>query len=282
MVIRGTTRVFGIFGHPVAHSLSPVMQNAAFRAVEMDAVYVPFPVTPDRLGHAVESLRTLQIRGINVTVPHKEKIIAYLDEVDAKARMIGAVNTVVNKNGHLVGYNTDWKGITGSLADDLDFHPHGKRVLVLGAGGASRAALVALAEKGAAWIGIANRTRSKAENLATVFREFFPGTDFAVLGLDQGELAGICPTVDLVLNSTSLGLKGEVFDQIPWPRLNPEAVVYDVVYRTPDTPLVMTARELGHRAAGGLGMLIAQGEAAFRIWTGQQPPAGTMRQALGL
>ncbi|APG25396.1 shikimate dehydrogenase [Syntrophotalea acetylenica] len=280
MMIRGTTRVFGIFGHPVDHSLSPLMHNAAFRALGMDAVYVPFAVAPVRLGEAVAALRALRIAGVNVTIPHKETVLAYLDEVDAAARLIGAVNTVHNRDGYLVGYNTDGTGLIRSLAADLAFDPAGKRVLLLGAGGASRAALVALAETGAAWIGVANRTRPKAENLVAEFRDHFPGTDFAVLDLAASALAAVCPSVNLLLNGTSIGLKGEVFDALPWQQLNRAAVVCDIVYRSPDTPLVMTARSRGHRATGGLGMLIAQGEAAFRIWTGQEPPAGVMRQAL--
>jgi shikimate dehydrogenase len=280
MIIRGTTQVFGIFGHPVGHSLSPVMQNAALQASGLDAVYVPFPVEPDNLGEAVAALRALRIRGVNVTIPHKEKILRYLDELDSKARMIGAVNTVLNEGGRLIGYNTDETGLIKSLAHDLGFHPQGRRILMLGAGGAGRAALVALAARGAAWIGIANRTRQKAEDLAQAFRSLFPGTVFAVLGLDGSELSEVCPSADLLLNSTSLGMKGEVFAEIPWGQLHSGAVVYDIVYRRPDTPLLAAAREHGHSAADGLGMLIAQGEEAFRIWTGQDSPAGVMQQAI--
>ncbi|MGE4545146.1 MAG: shikimate dehydrogenase [Pedobacter sp.] len=280
MNIRGKTKVFGIFGCPVEHSLSPIMQNAALQAVGLDAVYVPFMVEPVKLEEAVEALRALGIRGVNVTIPHKEKIISYLDELDPKARMIGAVNTVINEDGRLVGYNTDETGLIKSLSQDLGFQPKGRRILVLGAGGASRAALVALAEQGAQWIGIANRTRRKAEDLAQSFRKLFPGTIFAVLGLDEVELSEVCPSVDLLLNSTSLGMKGEVFEEIPWMQLNSSAVVYDIVYRRPDTPLVASAREYGHLAADGLGMLIAQGEDAFRIWTGRECPAGVMKQAI--
>ena len=280
MTIRGTTQVLGIFGYPVEHSLSPVMQNAALQAAGLDAVYVPFMVAPVKLEEAVEAIRALGIRGVNVTIPHKENIISYLDELDPKARMIGAVNTVINENGRLIGYNTDKTGLIKSLAQDLAFHPNGRRILMLGAGGASRAALVALAEQGAQWIGIANRTRQKAEDLAQAFRNLFPGTIFAVLGLDDAELSEVCPSVDLLLNSTSLGMKGEIFEGIPWLQLNSSAVVYDIVYRRPATPLVTSAREYGHLAADGMGMLIAQGEDAFRIWTGQECPEGVMKQAI--
>lgn len=282
MIIRGTTRVYGIFGHPVEHSLSPVMQNAALQALGLDAVYVPFPVPPEKLGEAVTALRALGIGGVNVTIPHKEAILAHLDQLDPKARLIGAVNTVLNDDGRLVGYNTDETGLIKSLAQDLDFHPGGRRVLLLGAGGASRAALVALAERGAAWIGIANRTVEKAESLVRSFRDIYPGTDFAVLGLTEPELAAAFPATDLLLNSTSIGLKGECFEVLPWHCLNRTAVVFDIVYRRPDTPLVAAARANGHAAVDGAGMLVAQGEAAFHLWTGQEPPVGLMKAALGL
>lgn len=280
MTIRGTTQVFGIFGCPVEHSLSPVMQNAAMQALGLNAVYVPFMVAPDKLDDAVHALRALGIRGVNVTIPHKENILSYLDELDPKARMIGAVNTVINEDGRLIGYNTDETGLIRSLANDLGFQAKGRRILMLGAGGASRAALVALAEQGAQWIGIANRTRQKAEDLAQSFRGLFPGTIFAVMGLNEEELSDVCPSVDLLLNSTSLGMKGEIIEGIPWKQLKDSAVVYDIVYRRPDTALVTMAREYGHPAADGLGMLIAQGEDAFCLWTGRKCPEGVMKQAI--
>jgi shikimate dehydrogenase len=280
MNVRGSTRVLGIFGDPVAHSLSPLMQNAALRRIGLDAIYVPFRVEPEHLATAVQALRALHIYGVNVTIPHKERILPHLDRLDPVAEMIGAVNTVVNEKGRLVGYNTDAPGLLQALNDDLDFAPDGRRILLLGAGGASRAALVACCRAGASWIGIANRTRARAEALAETFRDVFPGTDFAVLGFEPQTLAGILPEIDLLVNGTALGLKGESFDWLPWESLPAAAAVMDLVYRRDVTPLVRTARNRGHRAADGTGMLVAQGEAAFALWTGRDAPPGVMKAAL--
>jgi shikimate dehydrogenase len=280
MNITGGTRVLGIFGDPVRHSLSPVMQNAALQGAGIDAVYLPFRVRSEELASAVRSLRALNLWGVNVTIPHKEQVLPYLDELDSLAARIGAVNTIVNRDGMLTGFNTDAPGLLASLAEDLAFLPVGRRVLLLGAGGATRAALVALVEAGAAWIGVANRTRARGEQLVENFREVFPGTEFAALGLSAAELSAVFPAVDLVINSTSLGLHGEVFDVLPWHRLSPQAVVLDMVYSPDSTPLVAMAREHGHRAADGLGMLVGQGEEAFALWTGRRPEPGLMKKVL--
>ncbi len=283
MTIRGTTGILGIFGDPVAHSLSPAMQNAALRQCGIDAVYVPFHVRPQRLEGAVAAVRSLDIRGVNVTVPHKEEICRYLDAIDAEARLIGAVNTIVNRQGTLTGYNTDGLGLLRSLEEDFGFRPEGRRILLLGAGGACRAALVALARAGAAWIGVANRTRSRADALVREFEKKLVGTSFASfasLNLQAEALAAVLPDADLVVNTSSVGLKGEAFAALPLDALNPRASVYDMVYLPGGTPLLRTARERGHRAADGSGMLAAQGEEAFRLWTGVSPPAGQMRAAV--
>lgn len=280
MTIGGATRVFGIFGDPVAHSRSPQMQNAALAAAGLDAVYVPFHVRPPELAAAVAAVRALGLAGVNVTVPHKEAICPYLDRIDPEAELIGAVNTVVHRDGILTGYNTDAAGFLRALAEDLAFVPAGRRILLLGAGGAGRAAAAALARGGAAWIGIANRTPERGEALAAQIGAKLPGTSFATLPLCPRELAAVLPRVDLVVNSSSVGLRGEVFDWFPWENLNLSAAVYDMVYRPGGTPLVRDAAARGHRAVDGLGMLAAQGEEAFFLWTGRRPSSGLMRSVL--
>jgi len=280
MMIGGSSRVLGIFGDPVAHSLSPLMQNAALQQAGIDAVYVPFHVRPAQLASAVAAIRSLGLWGVNVTVPHKEQVTSFLDAVDPEARLIGAVNTIVNRDGALVGYNTDGLGMLRSLAEDLQFDPAGRRILLLGAGGACRAAVVALARAGAAWIGIANRTRSRAEALVAEFSQALPGTTLAALGLDAAELAAVLPQVDLLANTSAAGLKGEGGIDLPWLCLPPEVPVYDMVYGKDGTPLLLTARARGHRTADGLGMLAGQGEEAFFLWTGQRPPFGVMKRRL--
>lgn len=280
MIVRGSTRILGILGDPVAHSLSPEMQNVALDQAGMDAIYVPFHVRPEALGAAVNGLRAMNIWGVNVTVPHKESVCQFLDEIDAEARLIGAVNTIVNRGGRLCGYNTDGRGLLRSLAEDLDFAPAGKRVLVLGAGGACRAALVALCRAGAAWVGIANRTRLRASGLAAEFAGEFPGTTLASYSLGEEDLQDFPGPIDLLLNSSTVGLQGEAFPFVPWESLAPGACLYDMVYRAAGTPLLQEGRKRGLRAGDGLGMLAAQGEEAFSLWTGSKPPSGVMKGRL--
>ena len=281
--VRGTTRVFGIFGDPVDHSLSPVMQNAAFEKAGIDAVYVPFHVRPQQLGGALEGLRSLGIAGINVTVPHKERVLDLLDEVDAHARLIGAVNTILNRDGWLFGYNTDGIGLLEALRAELDFNPAGSHVLLLGAGGACRAAAVALCAAGAESIGWVNRTAQRAQKLADEFSAHFPGTEFAVYPWDFQEPStfpvAALADVDLVVNTTTLGLKGESI-ALPWHLLSPRVSIYDMVYASEKTPLCVQAGRHGCQAADGLSMLVGQGEHAFRIWTGVPAPAGVMKKRL--
>jgi shikimate dehydrogenase len=280
MNIRGTTRILGIFGDPVDHSLSPIMQNEALAQAGIDAVYVPFHVRPENLPAAVSAIRSLDLRGVNVTVPHKEQVGPFLDAIDPTARLIGAVNTIVNRGGVLTGYNTDAPGLLRSLAKDLQFDPAGRRILLLGAGGACRAALVALGRAGAAWIGIANRTRSRAEVLVGEFGDVFRGTTLASFDLDPVQLSAVVPQIDLLVNTSAVGLKGESFAGFPWIDVAPGALVYDMVYAKGGTPFLQAARARGHRSADGLGMLAAQGEEAFFLWTGQRPSDGVMMARL--
>ncbi|MEZ4600203.1 MAG: shikimate dehydrogenase [Syntrophotaleaceae bacterium] len=280
MTLSGTTRILGIFGDPVAHTLSPLMQNAALRQTGIDAVYVPFHVKAEELGDAVRALRVLNIWGVNVTVPHKEAVCEWLDEVDAEARLIGAVNTIANRNGRLVGFNTDATGFLRSLRQDLNFDPCSKKILLLGAGGACRAALVALGQEGARHIHVANRTPERAEALVQEFAAVFQKTRLDYSGLDSDALRVAAKDLDLVVNSSAVGLKGEAFTALPWQSFGPEVAVYDMVYALQGTPLVRAALEKGLRAVGGQGMLVCQGEEAFSIWTGRKSPDGVMKTAL--
>ncbi|BCA80221.1 shikimate dehydrogenase [Desulfuromonas sp. AOP6] len=280
MKLSGSTRVLGIFGDPVAHSLSPRMHNAALAAAGIDAIYVPFHVTPDNLAGAIQALRALSLWGVNLTVPHKEAVLPLLDRVTEQARLIGAVNTVTHEDGYLVGHNTDAPGFLHALGVDLGFVPAKKKILVLGAGGASRAALVALAQAGAATIVIANRTPARARLLCESFSAFFPGTDFACSSLDAGELCQFFAGVDLLVNTSAMGLKGESCAHLPWHCLPEAACVYDMVYARGKTSLQIEAEKRGHSTADGRGMLIAQGEAAFALWTGQESPSGVMADSI--
>lgn len=277
--LSGSSGVYGIIGHPVRHTLSPVMQNAAMQACGLDGVFVPFDVQPERLGEAVAGLRALGIRGVNVTIPHKTAVIPYLDGLDESAEAAGAVNTICNEEGRLVGYNTDGGGLVRSLTEEFAFTPENSTVVIIGAGGAARGAVAALCRAGARRITIANRSRGRATALVAAIGGRYPDTVLAVA--DYGDqLTPILREADLAVNSTSLGMNGEVIAGLDLKALNRNAVVYDMVYAPPVTPLLQEAQRLGLRRANGLGMLAAQGELAFRIWTGSLPPLGLMKRVL--
>ena len=280
ITLSGSTRVVGLFGDPVAHSLSPLMQNAALRAAAIDAVYVPFHVTPEQLCAALEAVRALDLVGVNLTIPHKEAACALVDELDPAAALIGAVNTVVAREGRLIGYNTDGLGLLSALRRELAADLDGKRVLVVGAGGASRAAVVALAQAGVAWIGVANRTPERAATMLGELSAILQGTAFAPLPLAADLPGRLGAPVDLLVNSTAVGLHGELFGFPLESCVRPGGAVYDMTYGKGPTRLVLSARAAGLVAADGRGMLAGQGEEAFRLWFGVSAPDGVMRSAL--
>jgi shikimate dehydrogenase len=277
--IRGTTQVLGIIGCPISHSLSPLMQNAVLTEMGIDAVFVPFLVTPDNLPAAVAGLRALGVTGFNVTIPHKEAILPLLDEIDADAARIGAVNTVTIEAGRLHGYNTDAPGFMSSLQEDLAMEPASARVLVIGAGGAARAAIVALAHAGVAGITVANRSPVRAKEICTEFKEYFPHVDISSNDLTILENGSVLSTFDLVVNTTSVGLGGTYFEKLDVAALG-KLCVYDMVYGSEPTPLVRRASAAGAHAVNGHGMLAAQGELAFKLWLGVKPLAGMMKRLL--
>ena len=279
VAVQGKTRVVCIIGDPVRHTLSPVMQNAAFAASHLDYVYVPFAVSPARLEQAVKGLKALGVCGFNVTIPHKTAIIPFLDRLDDSAESAGAVNTVqVNASG-LTGYNTDGDGLVDSLSTDLEYIPGNDQILVVGAGGAARGAIAALCRSGARKILVYNRS---VENALSVMRDMnsrYPETHIDVICQNQVSRE-LLRSTSLLLNTTSLGMNGERIEGIALSGLPEHAKVYDMVYSPSGTPLIVEASACGLRAVNGLGMLVAQGERAFEIWTGQKPPAGVMKQAL--
>jgi shikimate dehydrogenase len=262
--INGHTKVFGILGRPVAHSLSPAMHNAAFRHLGVNAVYVAFPVTD--LAQAVAGLRGLGIGGVSVTIPFKEEIIPLIDELDPRAAEIGAVNTVVNRDGRLTGYNTDWLGAVTALRAKTDLQ--GRHVLILGAGGASRAIAFGTVQQG----GKVSLTDIDAARAAALGRDL--GAEvFSIEALER------CPATILV-NATPVGMAPDV-EGIP---LNPDllsrfAVVMDIVYQPLQTRLLKEAENRGADSIDGLQMLIHQATAQFELWTGRQAPAEIMAQA---
>jgi len=279
MDIRGTTKILGIIGCPIKHSLSPVMQNEALHACALNYVFVPFHVEPHDLGRAVDGMRALGVAGFNVTIPHKTAVIPFLDELHESAEAAGAVNTVKNDNGRLVGHNTDGDGLVRSLTNELGFDPRGRSIVVIGSGGAARGAVAALCRSGVRRIVLVNRTHEKAEQLASSLADRYPETLLSVLsGFDA--LAAALGDTDLLINTTSLGMDSESTLNLPLERMTPSAKVYDMVYSPPVTPLLKDASDAGLACCNGLGMLAAQGELAFTIWTGEIPPPGLMKRVL--
>jgi len=280
MSISGKSRIYGLLGDPVAHSLSPLMHNVAFNQRNIDAVYVPFHVSPGELSAAVDGLRALNVAGVNVTIPHKEAILPFLNEVDSAARLIGAVNTVVNDDGRLVGYNTDSSGFLRSICHELNFQPDDKCVVLLGAGGACRAAVVALAGAGVGQIVIVNRSLERAEKLVQSFSPRFPNVDFLAYDYSDKDYLSALSHADLIVNTTSVGLHGEEISFLPLEHIKGSALIYDMIYSATETPFIKSVQTAGWLCADGLGMLAAQGEDAFFLWTGVRLPAGYMKKIL--
>jgi shikimate dehydrogenase len=275
--ITGGTRLTGIIGWPVAHSMSPAMHNAAFAALGLNWCYLALPVLPDHVGEAVRGLRALGFVGANVTVPHKRAVMPYLDEISPTARTMSAVNTIVVRDGRLLGDNTDWLGFLASLREE-GFEPEGTRCAVLGAGGAARAVVYALASIGSA-VTVYNRTLARAEELISDMSAACPAASLRARPL--AALAEIGEETDLIVNTTSLGMWPET-EASPWPLGRPfpgHVTACDLIYNPLESLFLSQARAAGAEIINGLGMLVHQGAIAFETWTGQQAPIEAMRAA---
>jgi len=275
--INGRTKVVGVWGHPVGHSRSPVMHNAALEALGLDWVYVPFEVAPENVETAVAAVRALGLVGVNVTVPLKELVLPYLDAVDEAAAQIGSVNTIHNENGRLIGYSTDGAGFLQSL-ESAGQSTLGREVYLLGAGGSARAVAWALASRGSR-CRIANRTPTRGEALVADINLVYPGMAAAAEGAAATEL------FDLLVNTTTLGMQPRVGEM---PLLPPEAFsgkpfVCDLIYAPAQTRLLAAAEAAGCGTLNGLGMLVNQGAISLSIWTGRplsEMPVAVMEQAV--
>ena len=278
MAISGRTRVCGVIGDPIAHTMSPVMHNAAFRKLGIDYVYVPFRVTRDGIGDAIAGMRALNLAGLNVTIPHKISVTPFLDEIDPLARKIGAVNTVVNDKGVIRGYNTDASGFLQAMLDK-GVRPDNKKVVVLGAGGASRAICYILAENGAS-LSILNRALEMewAHNLAAEISGAFD-IDTVALELNSDNLAKVMPGSDILVNATSVGMSPDIRGTpVPAELLESVPVVFDIVYNPVRTRLRSEAEQGGALTISGLDMLVCQGALSFEKWTGQKAPLEIMKK----
>lgn len=271
------TRTIALLGHPVSHSLSPAFQQAALDATGIDARYEAWDTEPDDLRIAVERLRSGDVLGANVTVPHKVAVMALVDAPDAVAERAGAVNTIVNRHGRLEATNTDILGVLRTL-DAARVEVHGQRIALLGAGGAARAVILAMHQAGAARVTVINRSTARVSALNTLAVE---GLDLRYAPLDPADATflGAIRTAAVIVNATPLGMThgpAEEASPIPAGMLTEAQVAFDLVYTPEETPFLRDAAACGARPVGGLGMLIYQGAASFRLWTGIDPPVDVM------
>lgn len=274
-------QLFGIFGHPLSHTLSPAFQEAGFEKVGLRAHYLVFDLSAPYFKRAMKALKKLPLKGFNLTIPYKQTVIPYLDWLTDSARAIGAVNTVYRFGKKWYGTNTDADGFWLSLKKEWNWKAKGKNALVLGAGGAARAVLYALASHGIHSIAISNRTETKAQQLIGEFSKLFPKTNFFSTSLDNESDVS---SFDLIVNTTSVGL-GErdkallTSSQIPSAGRDKKYFV-DLIYNPAETAFLKVARKKGHKTLNGLPMLLYQGARAFEIWTGKKAPVEVMRKAL--
>ena len=275
-MMTSKTRMVGLFGHPVSHSQSPLMHNKAFAEKGLPFAYAAFDVAEEDLPEAVAGIRALGLRGVNVTIPHKVAIMPLLDEIDPLAERIGAVNTVVNENGRLIGYNTDGLGYVRSLVEDTHIELKQQVVTMLGAGGAARAVAFTLAQQGVRQIQIINRSRERAALLAEHVNTLTPTR---VVDREDGKEAIAQST--LLINTTSIGMYPHV-DEMPIPAewLHKELVVSDLIYNPLETRLLREARLLGAKTHSGIGMFVNQGALAFELWTHESAPTERMREVV--
>ncbi|MEE9366227.1 MAG: shikimate dehydrogenase [Dehalococcoidales bacterium] len=275
--ITGKTRVCGIIGDPIEHSMSPVMHNAAFEALGLGYAYLPFRVRREELPEAIAGIRALNLVGLNVTLPHKVDVIPLLDKLDPLAERVKAVNTIVNENGVLAGYNTDAPGFLQTLLAK-GIEPEGKKIVILGAGGAAKGISFILAGAGAKLV-ILNRTLPKAEELASQIAQFYH-KKLEAMALSDENLSKALDGADVLVNTTSVGMVPGV-DQTPVPAklLKSDMTVFDIVYNPLETRLLREAKAAGARTIDGLDMLVWQGVLAFEKFTGQKAPFEIMKQA---
>lgn len=275
-IISGKTRLCGVIGDPIEHTVSPIMYNAAFKKLGLDYIYVPFKVKKEDLGKAIEGIRALNLKGLNVTIPHKVTVIQFLDELDSLAGKIDAVNTIVNNGGTLIGYNTDATGFLQALLE-RGIEPKGKNVVILGAGGASRAISFVLAERGANLV-ILNRTPDKAKECAKRISQIFQ-REVKALQLGGDNLIKVLEKADILVNTASVGMSPNNGETLVTSNLiKPSMIVFDIVYNPIKTRLLMEAERAHAQTISGIEMLLWQGALAFEKWTGLKAPVELMRK----
>jgi shikimate dehydrogenase len=277
MVISGKTRVCGVIGDPIEHTLSPAIHNAAFNHLKLDFVFLAFKVKAADLENAVWGMRGLGIHGLNVTMPHKSTVIAYLDEVDSAVKFLGSANTILNKNGKLLGFNTDGVGALKALREN-GTELSEKKVLLFGAGGAAKAIAFSLAEEVGELV-VLNRAAEKAAVLADALNRMF-GKKIVGGALSPSAVQKNLQDADILVNATSVGMHPNVNQSLVAPQwLKSNLTVMDIVYNPVETKLAKDAKVAGAKVISGVEMLIYQGAASFKIWTERAAPIEVMRKA---
>lgn len=277
--IDGKTALCGLFGHPVKHTASPDMHNSAFESLDLNCRYMAFDIEPENVEDAVKSLKALGILGVNVTVPHKQAVCPYLDELTKEAESIGAVNTIEIKEGKLIGHNTDAYGFTESLKRESGKEIAGKTLFLFGAGGAGLAVAAGAAVEKLKKIYIRELNKLQADNLIKRLNDNFPNLETVFVETEQ-EIADAVANTDFLVNATPLGLSETDPLIVPKDLLHKDLVVYDLVYNPKETKLLKAAIDAGALPVSGMGMLLLQGAKAFEIWTKQKAPVDVMETAL--
>lgn len=277
--ISGHTRPFAVLGHPIGHTLSPVMHNASFAEIGLDAIYLAFDVHPDRLMEVLPAMRLMGFGGVNLTIPHKEVAFRGLEKLDDSARLLGAVNTVQFTDAGPVGHNTDGYGFLRALEEAFGKTTKGDSVFVLGSGGAGRAVALMAAQAGARCVTLADLDRARCEKVGAEIRGHFPAVEIAV-SATSADQASAARLADLVVQATPVGMKPTDQSLLAPDAFRAGQRAFDLIYHVPETVFMKAARAGGAKACNGLGMLLHQGARAFQIWTGQEPSVSAMRKAL--
>lgn len=278
-MINGRTEIYGVIGYPVRHTMSPLMQNSAFKALGINARYLPFEVLPENLKSAVEGLVAVGVKGFNVTIPHKQNIIKFLDKLDAPAKFLGAVNTVKIEGKKLIGFNTDGAGFIDSIKFDVKTSLKDKNIFIFGAGGASRAISFSLAGEKVKRIVFADIDRKKGKLLAEALSKK-TGVEAIAVNSDKIAVRELILNSDILINASPSGMHKSDAELIDAEWLRKNLIVYDIIYNPSETKLLKAAKLRGLRAFNGINMLLRQGARSFEIWRGVRPPVAMMKKAL--
>lgn len=279
MKIKASTTPYAVLGHPVKHSLSPLMHNKAFEQLELDGVYLALDILPEQLPTILPAMRDMGFGGVNLTIPHKEVAMSCVDELDASAMLMGAANTVhFRADGTMVGYNTDGWGFAKAVSESFDFDFSGRSIFVLGTGGAGRAVALTAAAEGATHMVLADLDWQRSEALGDELTAQAPGVKTVVTSPKEG--MHWLTEADLVVHATPVGMKASDSSLVSSSFFRAGQCVFDLIYMVPETPILKEARVAGARISNGLDMLLYQGVRAFEIWTEEVPPVDIMRTVL--